>query len=209
MIRSLVAVVTLAFFGWLHAQPATITPPEVPDAAQTPPAGDGANTPSPSTWSYTSRGTAVLWASARSEMGTLGQYCNGDVGFCVWMLVLRDVQCTQGEEHPILLNTDQLAAPHVIRCVGSVAGRGATFAFTDFDSIDEAVRGAQQLAIAVPEQGDKIVVTHFALDGATAALQRLREALNEQSSSAEHDRKADKERPSRLPARRGEPSSSA
>ena len=67
----------------------------------------------------------------------------------------------------------------------------------------------QQLAIAVPEQGDKIVVTHFALDGATAALQRLREALNEQSSSAEHDRKADKERPSRLPARRGEPSSSA
>jgi len=65
------------------------------------------------------------------------------------------------------------------------------------------------LALVAAGLAGAYAVTHFALDGATAALQRLREALNEQSSSAEHDRKADKERPSRLPARRGEPSSSA
>ena len=188
MIRGMVAAFSLALLNTVNAQPATVERQEG--------ASDGAELPSSTTWSYESRGTAVLWASARSDLGTLGEYCNSEVGFCVWILVVRDAECVQGDYHPILLNTDQLAESHIIRCVGSVAGRGATFAFTDFGSINEAVRGAQQLAIAFPGQGDTIVVTHFPLDGATAALERLHEAFKEQSSTTDRDGEGPSEKPS-------------
>ena len=142
-----------------------------------------------------SRGAGALWASARSDEGTLGQFCNGEVGFCVWVLLLRGVECLEGEEHPVLLNTDRVAGFHTIKCIGTMSERGATFAFTDFAAIDEAVRAARQLAIAIPEQGDTIVVTHFPLAGAVAALDKLREAVNDQSpADRDHDGGSEKSR---------------
>jgi len=176
MNRILVAALSLALFQTVYAQPTDIVPPDALDNAQQ-------SSPDSATWSYVSRGAEALWASARSEQGTLGQYCNVEVGFCVWLLTLRGIECAHGDEHPVLMNTDRIAASHTIRCVGTVAGKGATFAFTNFDAVDVAVRTAQQLAIAVPEQGDSILVTHFPLVGATAALNELRKALDEQASA--------------------------
>ena len=166
----------------------TLMPPDVSDGAQAPPSDS-------TTWSYVAQGAGALWASARSDEGTLGQFCNGEVGFCIWVLLLRGVECLEGEEHPVLLNTDRVAGFHTIKCIGTMGERGATFAFTDFAAIDEAVRAARQLAIAIPEQGDTIVVTHFSLAGAVAALDKLREAVNDQSSAdGDHSGRSEKSR---------------
>jgi hypothetical protein len=175
MNRMLVVALSLAFVQAVSAQPDGIVPPDALDSEQQP-------SRESTTWSYASQGSDSLWASARSEQGTLGQYCNLEIGFCVWLLTLRGIECAHGDEHPVLMNTDRLAASHTIRCIGTVAGKGATFAFTNFDAVDVAVRTAQQLAIAVPEQGDAILIQHFPLAGATAALNKLRRALDEQDS---------------------------
>ena len=171
--------------------------PQSPDA-------DDAKASASSSWSYAPRGEDVLWASARNDRGSLGQYCNAEMHFCVWLLMLRGVACEEGGEHPVLLNTERLATSQTIRCVGTVAGGGATFAFTDFEEIDNAVRSAEQLAIAIPEEGDSIVVTHFPLTGAVAALDRMREILAERyaSENAKNPRgDSNGKHPSKTPAR--------
>jgi hypothetical protein len=180
MLRILVAALSMVLLHAAGAEPTTPVPPDFFDGPQAAP-------PESATWSYVSRGAGALWASARSDEGTLGQFCNGEVGFCVWILLLRGVECLDGEEHPVLLNTDRVAGFHTLKCIGTMTGKGATFAFTNFAAIDEAVRAARQLSIAIPEEGDTIVVAHFPLAGAVAALDKLREALVEQSPGDRDD----------------------
>jgi hypothetical protein len=175
---------------------------QLSEVPQSPDADDGKGSPS-SSWSYAPRGEDVLWVSARNDHGSLGQYCNTEMHFCVWLLMLRGVACEEGGEHPVLLNTDRLATSQTIRCVRTVAGGGATFAFTNFEEIDDAVRSAEQLGIAIPEEGDSIVVTHFPLTGAVAALDRMREVLVERYSSedAKNTPGGSNGKPSKTPAR--------
>ena len=185
------------------------------DVLQSPDGDDGKASAS-SGWSYAPRGDNVLWTSARNEHGSLGEYCNTEMGFCVWILMLRGVACEEGGEHPVLLNTQRLATSQTIRCVGTIAGRGSTFAFTNFEEIDAAVRSAEQLAIAIPEEGDNIVITRFPLTGAVAALDRMRDVLVERGSSddtrnsATDDAKSpasesNAKQPSKTPARNAPP----
>ena len=180
------------------------------------PEGDDEQETLSSGWSYAPRGDNVLWTSARNEHGSLGEYCDKEMGFCVWILMLRGVACEEGGEHPVLLNTQRLATSQTIRCVRTVAGRGSTFAFTNFEEIDAAVRSAEQLAIAIPEEGDNIVITRFPLTGAVAALDRMREVLVERSSSDDTENSAtddakspasesNAKQPSKTPARNAPP----
>jgi hypothetical protein len=178
--------------------------------------GDDGKASAPPGWSYAPQGDNVLWTSARNEHGSLGEYCNTEMGFCVWILMLRGVACEEGGEHPVLLNTERLATAQTIRCMGTVAGRGSTFAFTNFEEIDTAVRSAAQLAIAIPEEGDNIVITRFPLTGAVAALDRMRQVLVERGSSDDTENSAtedaenpaggaNEKQPSRTPARNVSP----
>ena len=62
-----------------------------------------------------------LWASTRGDRGALGQYCSDD-GACAWLLVLWDAACDEGEQHPVLVNTDRSASHHVVQCIGTLPG---------------------------------------------------------------------------------------
>ena len=73
------------------------------------PDGDDAKESLSSGWSYTPRGDSVLWTGASNEHGSLGEYCNTEMGFCVWILMLRGVACEEGGEDPVVLNTHRLA----------------------------------------------------------------------------------------------------
>jgi hypothetical protein len=124
-------------------------------------------------WSVEVQDGKGLWASTKGDRGALGQYCSDD-GACAWLLVLWNATCSEGEQHPVLVNTDRAASHHIIQCIGAVPGLGSALAFVEFDRVDFAVRGAAVVGIAIPERTDTINVAHFKLDGAAAAIDRMR-----------------------------------
>jgi hypothetical protein len=90
------------------------------------------------------------------------------------ILVLWGASCADGEQHPVLLNTDRAASHQVVQCMGMVPGIGSALAFVDFDRVDAALRGGSVVGIAIPEHTDAIGVAHFKLDGAFAAIDSMR-----------------------------------
>lgn len=124
-------------------------------------------------WSVELQEGQGLWASTKGDRGALGQYCS-DEGACAWILVLWGAACDDGDQHPVLLNTDRAASQHVVQCMGRVPGIGSALAFVDFDRVDAALRGGSAVGIAIPEHTDAIGVAHFKLDGAFAAIDSMR-----------------------------------
>jgi hypothetical protein len=124
-------------------------------------------------WSVQLQQGVGLWASTKGDRGALGQYSSDD-GACAWLLVLWDAACAEGEQHPVLVNTDRAASQHVLQCVGALPGIGSALAFVDFDRVDSSIRGASVVGIAIPEQTDEIRVAHFKLDGAVAMIDSMR-----------------------------------
>ena len=133
-------------------------------------------TESEGSWSVQLQQGKGLWASTKGDRGALGQYCSDD-GACAWLLVLWDAVCSEGEQHPVLVNTDRAASQHILQCVGALPGIGSALAFVDFDSVDSSIRAASVVGIAIPEQTDEIGVAHFKLDGAVAAIDSMRERI--------------------------------
>ena len=130
-------------------------------------------------WDFETKDGGVLWASTHGDLGALGQYCNASAGACAWVLVLKNVACKQGEQHPVLVNTDQSASHNIIQCMGSLGGLGAAFAFVDFDRMDYAIRQGKLIGIAIPEHDDEIGVARFQLAGAVDVIDRMRQELKD------------------------------
>jgi hypothetical protein len=127
-------------------------------------------------WSVELQEGRGLWASTKGDRGALGQYCS-DEGACAWILVLWGAACAEGEQHPVLVNTDRSASHQVVQCMGMVPGIGSALAFVDFDGLDAALRRGSVVGIAIPEHTDAIGVAHFKLDGAAAAIDSMRERI--------------------------------
>jgi hypothetical protein len=135
-------------------------------------------------WKYEAMGDGYLWASTHGDIGALGQYCDASMGACAWMLVLKGVACNTGEQHPVLVNTDETASHNIIQCMGSVGGMGAAFAFVDFERVDYAIRHGRLMGIAIPEQDDEIGVAKFQLAGAADVVDRMRDALQDRVAAS-------------------------
>ena len=134
-------------------------------------------------WDYETKEGGFLWASTRGDLGALGQYCNASAGACAWVLVLKGVACAEGEQHPVLVNTDQSASHNIIQCMGTIGGMGSAFAFLDFDRMDYAIRHGKLMGVAIPEQDDEIGVARFQLAGAADVIDRMRDALKDRVAS--------------------------
>ena len=142
-------------------------------------------------WQYEVQdGGTFLWASTKGDLGALGQYCNASAGACAWVLVLKGVECKEGEQHPVLVNTDESASHNVIQCMGSIGGLGAAFAFVDFDRVDQAIRHGKLMGIAIPERDDTIGVARFELQGAGDVVDRMRDVLRSGSVDDESSKDA-------------------
>jgi hypothetical protein len=131
-------------------------------------------------WSVERQNGRGLWASTKGDQGALGQFCSED-GACAWLIVLWNATCAEGEQHPVLVNTDRAASHHVLQCIGTMPGVGSALAFADFDRVDFSLRGASVVGIAIPEPTDAIGVAHFKLDGAGAAIDSMRARILAQS----------------------------
>ena len=124
-------------------------------------------------WSVEMQEGNGLWASTKGDRGALGQYCSDD-GACAWLIILWNATCSEGEQHPVLVNTDRSASNHIVQCIGTLPGVGSALAFADFDRVDVTIRAASVVGIAIPEHTDAIGIAHFKLDGAVAALDSMR-----------------------------------
>jgi len=132
-------------------------------------------------WSVELQEGQGLFASTKGDRGALGQYCSDD-GACAWLLVLWGATCSEGEQHPVLVNTDRAASHHLIQCVGAVPGIGSALAFVDFERADFSIRGAAIAGIAIPQQTEAITVAHFKLEGAAAAIDSMRARIVAQAN---------------------------
>ena len=131
-------------------------------------------------WSVQTQDGRGLWASTKGDYGALGQFCSDD-GACAWLIVLWNATCSDGEQHPVLVNTDRAASHHVLQCIGTLPGVGSALAFADFDRVDFALRGASSVGVAIPQPMDAIGIAHFTLDGAAAAIDSMRSRIVAQS----------------------------
>ena len=124
-------------------------------------------------WSVERQDGRGLWASTKGDGGrwasSAAKKARARGSSCLW-----DASCAQGEQHPVLVNTDRAASHHVLQCIGAVPGLGSALAFADFDRVDFSLRGASVVGIAIPEPTDAIGVAHFKLDGAGATIDSMR-----------------------------------
>jgi hypothetical protein len=121
-------------------------------------------------------------ATINDSGGVLGLYCFVSEGNCFWLLS-NDVDCTEGNRYPVLVNADAGSSSQEIFCMKLQGKRG--YAFANFEAIDATVRASKRIGIAFPMADGYFSVSRFSLDGASAAISfmaSLREAMQQKST---------------------------
>jgi len=98
----------------------------------------------------------------------LGQYCFPS-GNCVW-LVAMSARCNEGDQYPILANSDAGAAHLAIQCNGQLENGLYRYVFTDFDLVDSTMKKGSLVGFAIPLDQDQFRVVRFRLNGVKSAL---------------------------------------
>jgi len=104
----------------------------------------------------------------------LGQYCYIAKSTCFYVVSL-DITCEHGSTYPAMVNSDKGADHIVLKCVHEYNGQNI-LAIYGFDKIDELVRTASHLGIAVPMENDKFKIIRFSLIGSSDAIDHMRDA---------------------------------
>lgn len=130
-----------------------------------------------SSWSQgeTSDKQGLYAATSNDSEAVFGQYCypeEGESGTCYWLLA-NEVNCEKGSRYPVLVNSDAGAYSFEVLCFRQDEGRGR-FAFTNFDEMDQIVRGGGRIAVAFPMASGLFQVNRFSLDGASRAVSAMR-----------------------------------
>ena len=119
----------------------------------------------------------TLYAATVNDSGNVfGEYCKVKDGSCVWLLGMSSA-CKEGDQYPVLANSDAGSVPVTVYCSAKIAEIGFRYVFTDFKAIDSIVTEAIRVGFAVPLQGDQFRVLHFDLSGSTRAIKQLQAEL--------------------------------
>ena len=112
--------------------------------------------------------------TTNSAKQILGQYCYIGEGTCFYIVSL-DVACEPGSTYPAIVNSDKGADHIVLRCVHEYQGHNILGIY-EFDKVDELVREASHIGIAVPMENDQFEVIKFSLIGSSDAIDHMRNA---------------------------------
>lgn len=112
-------------------------------------------------------------ATYNDSMGVIGQYCFTDDSQCLWLL-MNDVNCIENSTYSVLVNADVGASTMELYCLKKM-GDKPRYAFSDFKAIDNVIKTAKNLGIAFPMQDGQFTVSRFKLNGATEAVQYMRD----------------------------------
>jgi hypothetical protein len=117
-----------------------------------------------------------MYAATLNDSGNLlGQYCFTEKGNCMWILGMK-TGCEADHKYPILVNSDTGARTLEVFCGGQLESGQYRYFFSEFDAIDNIVRGSSRIGFAAPLKDDQFQVVRFSLRGGRVALDRMRAA---------------------------------
>lgn len=126
---------------------------------------------------------SFFWAGTSNDSGALlGQFCYPANGSCMWFLGISSA-CKEGEQYPVLANSDAGAAQLQVLCSSKVENGLYRYVFTDFEAADELVKKGMQIGFAVPLQSDQFHVVRFNLEGSNLAVAAMRAAAESKAPS--------------------------
>jgi len=145
-----------------------------------------AQTDNVGSWMVSTQSDTALYAVTVNDSGALlGQFCYPEQGSCMWLLGMS-TGCQEGDKYPVLLNSDRGAQSVEIYCDGKLESGLYRYAFTDFDAMQNHVKDSTRIGFAVPLRADQFRVVRFTLDGATRAIQAMRDAAENKPTRARH-----------------------
>jgi hypothetical protein len=103
----------------------------------------------------------------------LGQYCYVASGQCLYLLGIATA-CTEGNEYPLLVNSNVGSLHAKVLCSGQIQGRRYRYVFTDFDQINDIVKRASKAGFAIALESDQFIVVRFDLIGSNEAIAAMR-----------------------------------
>ncbi|MGB0662768.1 MAG: hypothetical protein ACPGMR_03155 [Pontibacterium sp.] len=121
----------------------------------------------------------MFFAATTTEAGRFfGQFCYLDSNTCHYKMRV-DLPCTVGQEYPVLVNTDIGARHLAVICFGNTT-KGAILDFNNFDMIDELVKSASVIGIAIPVENNRFKVFRFSLIGSAKTIKEMLARANAQ-----------------------------
>ena len=114
--------------------------------------------------------TAGPYSSTVNDSGDLfGKWCSYADKNCKWLLGIQ-IQCNPNNKIPILANTNDTpaAAPLFLACIGPLPGSTNGYyrlEFTNWQVLENLLKGASQIGFAVPMSGGSFKVVRFSLVG--------------------------------------------
>jgi len=120
-----------------------------------------------------------------------GQFCYPDSGSCIWILVNK-TGCKDDSKYPVLASAPIGGAIALEVLCGGKFSDYFRYVFTDFDAVNELVKGGGRIGIVFPLASGEFRVTRFDLNGATTAVSNMRsqaENLAQQAKTGTKDTK--------------------
>jgi hypothetical protein len=122
-------------------------------------------------WMWSPHGDGYAWAGTGNDAGRfLGIACYYESGNCVYLVSLG-LNCNESSEYPSLVSTDKGVEVVTLVCTGI---EGA-FAIMPYDTVDNLIRQASRLRMAVAVDNEQFKVVSFSLAGSTAAVKEMQQ----------------------------------
>jgi hypothetical protein len=125
--------------------------------------------------------SGVYAGTTNDSNGIFGQFCLKEDASCYWLLA-TDINCTEGNKYPVLVNSDAGASSQELYCI-KIDGK-PRYAFTNFDSINEIITASSRIGIAFPMANSQFQVSRFSLVGSNDALEVMLKVANELTKSS-------------------------
>lgn len=121
---------------------------------------------------------SAMFAATMNDSGLLlAQICYIESANCLWAITTKS-RCVNGAEYPVLVNGTTGAIPVTMKCDGPAGTDGGyRYFFTEFESLDRALRSSTNIGVAMPLEGDQFRVSRFNLSGMISALDRMRDSV--------------------------------
>ena len=125
-----------------------------------------------------SEGDGLYAATVNDSGHVLGQYCFPSSGNCFYVLGL-DTSCKKDNSYPVLINSDAGSLKLDLVCDGALDSGKYRYLLNPFDDIDDIVKKANRLGIAIPLRGDQFTVIRFNLNGSNESIAAMRAAASQ------------------------------
>ncbi len=111
-------------------------------------------------------------ATVNDSNSYLGQWCEGDVQKCFWLLVTK-LPCKTGTSAPALVNSSAGVTVITATCAGVLQISGETYyrnALSTFDAVESVLKKNERISFALAIEDDSFRVFRFSAKGVPAAL---------------------------------------